>query len=125
MCGIDGNKLSCKSYRDEKLSPLVREISWTNNLLILSKSNSMKEIGFYLEALDNDVKKAHEKPSIGIIPCKNHDSKVVQYALNRTVSLTLIAKYETELIDKKLLEQKLDEFYMLEEPRVEYKIQKA
>jgi len=85
----------------------------------------MKEMEFYLEALDNDVKKAHEKPSIGIILYKNHDSKVVQYALNRTVSPTLIAKYETELIDKKLLEQKLNEFYMLEEPRVEYKIQKA
>jgi predicted nuclease of restriction endonuclease-like (RecB) superfamily len=52
----------------------------------------MGKMEFYLEALDNDVKKTHEKPSIGIILCKNHDSKVVQYALNRTVSPTLIAK---------------------------------
>lgn len=75
---------------------------------------------FYLEALDNDVKKEHEKPSVGIILCKSHDSKVVQYALNRSTSPTMIAKYETELIDKKLLEQKLDEFYTLEEAHVEY-----
>lgn len=88
------------------------------------KPEYMGKMEFYLEALDNDVKKAHEKPSVGIILCKNHDSKVVQYALNRTVSPAMIARYETELLDKKLLERKLDEFYMLEEPRIEYGIRK-
>ena len=86
------------------------------------KPEYLGKMEFYLEALDNDVKKEHEKPSVGIILCKNHDSKVVQYALNRSVSPTLIAKYETKLIDRKLLEKKLDEFYNLEEPRAEYKI---
>lgn len=85
------------------------------------KPEYLGKMEFYLEALDNDVKKEHEKPSFGIILCKSHDAKVVQYALNRAVSPTLIAKYQTELIDKKLLEQKLDEFYLLEEPRAEYK----
>ncbi|MDD5184329.1 MAG: PDDEXK nuclease domain-containing protein [Paludibacter sp.] len=70
---------------------------------------------FYLEALDNIVKKSHEKPSVGIIHCKNTDSKVVQYALNRSMSPTLIAKYETILFDKSLLERKLDEFFQLEQ----------
>jgi len=70
---------------------------------------------FYLEALDNIVKKSHEKPSVGIILCKNKDSKVVQYALNRSMSPTLIAKYETILFDKSLLERKLDEFFQLEQ----------
>lgn len=79
---------------------------------------------FYLEALDNDVRKQHEKPSVGIILCKNKDTKVVQYALNRSMSPTLIAQYETELINKKILEQKLDEFFMLEESQTEYKIQR-
>jgi len=73
---------------------------------------------FYLEALDNIVKKPHEKPSVGIILCKNKDSKVVQYALNRSLSPTLIAQYETKLFDKKLLEIKLDEFFQLEENKV-------
>ncbi|WP_026474896.1 PDDEXK nuclease domain-containing protein [Alkaliflexus imshenetskii] len=86
------------------------------------KPEYMGKMEFYLEALDNDVKKEHEKPSVGIILCKNHDTQVVQYALNRSVSPTMVAKYETQLIDKKLLEQKLDEFFTLEEPRVEYQL---
>ncbi|MDD2387518.1 MAG: PDDEXK nuclease domain-containing protein [Bacteroidales bacterium] len=86
------------------------------------KPEYMGKMEFYLEALDKDVKKIHEKPSVGIILCKNHDSKVVQYALNRTISPVMIAKYETGLPDKLLLERKLDEIYMLEEPWIEYKI---
>lgn len=34
---------------DKKLSPLVREISWTNNLLILSKTKDENEKEFYLK----------------------------------------------------------------------------
>ena len=33
---------------DEKLSPLVRQISWTNNLTIMSRSKSAEERLFYL-----------------------------------------------------------------------------
>ena len=32
-----------------KLSPLVREISWTNNLLIFSRSKTIEEMEFYLK----------------------------------------------------------------------------
>jgi predicted nuclease of restriction endonuclease-like (RecB) superfamily len=70
---------------------------------------------FYLEVLDNYIKKKHERPSVGIILCKNKDTKIVQFALNRSMSPTLVAKYETELIDKQLLERKLDEFFQLEQ----------
>ena len=164
-------------YVSEKLSPLVREISWTNNLIILSKTNKEEErefylrltiseklskrelerqkdyfvdllfynrelqclvaidlkindfkpeyfgkLEFYLEALDRDVKKEHEKPSVGIILCKNKDTKVVEYALSRSLSPALVSKYETSLFDKKLLERKLDEFYKLAEPASNYMI---
>lgn len=78
------------------------------------KPEYLGKMEFYLEALDNDVKKKHEKPSVGIVLCKSEDAKVVEYALNRSMSPTLIAKYQTELIDKKLLERKLDEFFQLE-----------
>ena len=39
-----------ETYRaaDEKLSPLVREISWTNNLIILSRTKTIEEKAFYL-----------------------------------------------------------------------------
>lgn len=33
---------------EEKLSPLVRQISWTNNLLILSRTKTIEEKEFYL-----------------------------------------------------------------------------
>ena len=34
---------------DEKLSPLVREINWTNNCIILSRTKSDEERAFYLQ----------------------------------------------------------------------------
>ncbi|ALO17050.1 hypothetical protein L21SP5_03439 [Salinivirga cyanobacteriivorans] len=36
-------------YQNEKLSPLVREISWTHNLLIMSKTTSEEERAFYIQ----------------------------------------------------------------------------
>lgn len=41
------------------------------------------KLSFYLEALDRDVKKPHENPSIGILLCAGKDSEVVEYALSR------------------------------------------
>jgi len=39
-----------EAYKDfPKLSPLVREISWTNNLLIFTRTNSPEEKEFYLK----------------------------------------------------------------------------
>ena len=77
------------------------------------KPEYLGKMEFYLEALDRDIKKEHEKPSVGLILCKSKDSKIVEYALNRSISPTLISQYETKLIDKKLLESKLDEFFEL------------
>lgn len=77
------------------------------------KPEYLGKMEFYLESLDRDIKKEHEKPSVGIILCKSKDTQIVEYALSRTVSPTMIAKYETELIDKKILENKLDEFFLL------------
>lgn len=69
------------------------------------------KLEFYLEALDRDVRKPHEKPSIGILLCANHDSKVVEYSLSRSLSPALIAEYQVVLPDKYLLQTKLQEFY--------------
>jgi len=67
----------------------------------------------YLEALDRDHRKAHEAPSIGVLLCKDRDHDVVEYALSRSLSPTLVAQYQTRLPDKALLQAKLDEFYEL------------
>lgn len=65
------------------------------------------KLNFYLEALDRDVKRPNENPSIGILLCKGKDSEVVEYAMARNTSPAVIAEYETKLIDKKLLADKL------------------
>lgn len=70
------------------------------------------KLGFYLEALDRDVRKAHERPSIGVLLCATKDDEVVEYALSRTLSPALVAEYQTQLPDKKLLRAKLHEFYL-------------
>jgi len=65
------------------------------------------KLNFYLEALDRDVKRLNENPSIGILLCKGKDTEVVEYALARNTSPAMIADYETKLIDKKILADKL------------------
>lgn len=67
------------------------------------------KLQFYLEALDRDIKKPHENPSIGLLICKTKDDEVVKYAMSRNVSPALIAEYETKLIDKIILQQKIHE----------------
>jgi predicted nuclease of restriction endonuclease-like (RecB) superfamily len=77
------------------------------------KPEFLGKLNFYLEALDRDVKKEHENPSIGVLLCKGKDDTVVEYALARNLSPAVIADYETKLPDKKLLRAKLDEFAQL------------
>jgi predicted nuclease of restriction endonuclease-like (RecB) superfamily len=71
------------------------------------------KLNFYLEALDRDERKSHEKPAIGVLLCASKDDEVVEYALNRSLSPALIAEYQTQLPDKALLQAKLHEFYLL------------
>lgn len=71
------------------------------------KPEHLGQLNFYLEALDRDVKKDNENPSIGILLCKDKDSEVVEYALSRNLSPALVAEYKTQLPDKALLQQKL------------------
>ncbi len=75
------------------------------------KPDHLGQLNFYLEALDRDVKKPNENPSIGVLLCKDKDSEVVEYALSRSLSPTMISEYKTQLPDKKLLQQKLHELF--------------
>jgi len=56
------------------------------------------QLNFYLEALDRDMKKPHENPSIGVLLCKTKTQEVVEYALSRNMSPALVAEYQTRLI---------------------------
>lgn len=71
------------------------------------------KLDLYLEALDRNVRKPHENPAFGVLLCASKDDEVVEYALNRSLSPALIAEYQTQLPDKKLLQAKLHEFYAL------------
>jgi predicted nuclease of restriction endonuclease-like (RecB) superfamily len=75
------------------------------------------KLQFYLEALDRDVKKPHEQPSIGVLLCATKNHEVVEYALSRAMSPALVADYQTKMPDKRLLQAKLHEFYELAQSR--------
>ena len=69
------------------------------------------QLNFYLEALDRDIKKPNENPSIGILLCKDKDNEVVEYSLSRYLSPTMVSEYKIQLPDKKLLQKKLRELF--------------
>ena len=71
------------------------------------------QLEFYLEAIDRNLKKPHENPSIGVLLCRDKDDEVVEYALSRSVSPTVVAEYEIKLIPKEVLRRKLNELYEL------------
>jgi len=73
------------------------------------KPEFLGQLNFYLEALDRDIKTDRENPSIGILLCKGKDETVVEYALSRSLSPTLVADYKTQLPNKTLLKQKWQE----------------
>ena len=79
------------------------------------KPEYLGKLSFYLEALDRDVRKEHEKPSVGVLLCKSKDDEVVEYALSRSLSPALVSEYQTCLPDKQVLRQKLHEFYELQQ----------
>lgn len=68
------------------------------------------QLEFYLEALDRDVKRSNENPSIGIILCSEADRVVVEYAMSRSMSPTMIAEYKRILIPQERMQQQLNEF---------------
>ncbi|GEN77746.1 hypothetical protein CHA01nite_34860 [Chryseobacterium hagamense] len=78
------------------------------------KPEHLGKLNFYLEALDRDVKKTNENPSIGILLCKDKDNEVVEYALSRSLSPTMVSEYKTQLPDKKLLQEKLHDLFIHE-----------
>ncbi|MEI7879781.1 MAG: PDDEXK nuclease domain-containing protein [bacterium] len=87
------------------------------------KPGYLGQLSFYLEALDRDVRKPHENPSVGVLLCKSKDREVVEYALNRTLSPALVAEYETKLPDRNLLLAKLHELLQIAETAEPYQVQ--
>ena len=68
------------------------------------------QLEFYLEALDRDVKRSNENPSIGILLCPDVDKMVVEYAMSRSMSPTLITEYKRILIPQERMQEQLNEY---------------
>jgi len=77
------------------------------------KPEYVGKINLYLEVLDREVKKENENPSVGVILCASKDDEVVEFALSRSLSPTMVSEYNLKLIDKKLLQRKLKEYIEL------------
>ena len=61
--------------------------------------------------MNSNVRLANENPSIGILLCKDKDDEIVEYALNRSLSPTMVAEYQLYLPDNKILQLKLRELF--------------
>ena len=68
------------------------------------------QLEFYIEALDRDVKRSNENPSIGILLCPDADKMVVEYAMSRSMSPTLITEYKRILIPQERMQEQLNEY---------------
>ena len=77
------------------------------------KPEYVGKMNLYLEALDQEVRKESENPSVGVILCASKDDEVVEFALSRSLSPTMVSEYNLKLIDKKLLQRKLREYIEL------------
>ena len=92
-----------ETYKDypEIVSTLLTQLNWSSHLAILSGTNDINQKEFYMKLaikenystreLTRQIKKKYENPSIGIILCANKDDEVVEYAMSRTLSPTLVA----------------------------------
>ena len=81
------------------------------------KPEYVSKMDFYLEALDRQVKKEHENPSVGLILCASKNDEVVEYAMSRSMSPMLVSEYQLQLPDKKVLREKLQE--LVSTPEIE------
>ena len=68
------------------------------------------KMDMYLEALDRDVKRENENPSIGIILCPSADRSMVEYTLSRSLSPTMVAEYQRKLIPQEVMRKSLEEY---------------
>lgn len=81
------------------------------------KPEYISKLDFYLEALDRQVKKENENPSVGLFLCATKNDEVVEYAMSRTMSPMLVSQYQLQLPDKAVLEKKLQQLVNI--PQIE------
>lgn len=73
------------------------------------KPEYVSKLDFYLEALDRQVKKENENPSVGLLLCATKNDEVVEYSMSRTMSPMMVSEYQLQLPEKEVLQKKLQE----------------
>lgn len=73
-------------------------------------SKDLGQLEFYLEALDQEERRSNKNPSIGILLCKKANQEVVRFALNRSMSPTMVAQYKEQLQVGGVIQRSLVEF---------------
>lgn len=58
------------------------------------------QLNFYLSVIDDQLRQADDKPTIGILLCKTKDNLIAEYALRGIDRPIGVAGYETEIIKK-------------------------
>lgn len=124
-----------EAYPDNAIvSALLRQLPWTHHLLILSHAKQAEEREFYirLSIREGWSKRELERqirsgvfdrsfltpPKVSpvvrqLYPQASQEFNYFEYEPSRFLSPAMVAQYETQLPDKKLLAAKLHEFYQL------------
>ena len=77
------------------------------------KQEYLNKMKINLEYLDNYFNKSKENPSVGIVICIDDDTEDVEYLYNRDLSASLFVKYDSGLLNKELLLDKLKQYKKL------------
>ena len=56
------------------------------------------QLNFYLSAVDDLLKQAEDKPTIGLLLCKSHDRVVVEYALRNMANPIGVAEWQAQMV---------------------------
>jgi hypothetical protein len=80
-----------------------------NRAMVRPMKAFVLELGKDFLFVSEELRKPHENPSMAVLLCRDKDDEVVEYALSRNLSSALVAQYQLQLPDKKLLQSKLHE----------------
>lgn len=78
------------------------------------KPEHLGQLGFYLTAVDRQIKTAEDKPSIGLLLCKNKNKVVAEYALGDKTQPMSIAEYKLRESLPETFETKLPSIEQIE-----------
>ena len=68
------------------------------------------KMDLYLAAIDHEIKRPEENPSVGILLCPTADKIDVRYTLDRTMSPMMVAEYRRLLIPEEVMKKELGEY---------------